>query len=401
MKHKKKITILGATGSIGQSTADVVCNSPDKFDVHAVTANINVKELADIAIKTNATKAIIADESRLQELKNALYDSDIECLAGHNEIEKCAGEKVDIVMNAIVGFAGLKPLVSAIRNKNNVAIANKEPIVAAGASIMELAKAHNVDILPVDSEHNAIYQVFENHNKDIIDKLILTASGGPFLDWKKEDIDRATPEQAIAHPNWDMGAKISVDSASMMNKALEIIEAAILFDMPAEKIDVVIHRQSVIHSIVSYKDGSMLSQMGQSDMRTPIAYALSWPDRLERGGDKLDIHEMSQLTFERPDTDKFPAISYAYKCLSLGQAACIAFNAANEVAVASFLNNEISFGDIMVCNTHAVDVLYPKHKETALKTIEDIEDLDHTIRHAIQEFIHSECSALTTRKINA
>ena len=401
MKQIKKITILGATGSIGQSTVDIICNAPDKFDVHAVTANLNVKDLADIARKTNAAKAVIADEKSLPSLKTYLSDTDIECLAGQDEIEICAGEKVDIVMNSIVGFAGLKPLVNAIRNKNNVAIANKEPLVAAGSYIMELVKEHNVKILPVDSEHNAIYQVFENHNKDKIDKLILTASGGPFLDWKKEDIDCATPEQAIAHPNWDMGAKISVDSASMMNKALEIIEAAILFDMPADKIDVVIHRQSVIHSIVSYKDGSMLSQMGQSDMRTPIAYALSCPERLERGGNKLDIHQMSQLTFERPDTNKFPAITYAYKCLSLGQAACIAFNASNEVAVASFLNNEISFGDIMVCNIHAVDVLYPKHKETALKTIEDIEDLDHTIRHAIKEFIHSECSAPTTRKINA
>ena len=401
MKQKKKITILGATGSIGQSTVDVVCNAPDKFDVHAVTANSNATELADIAIKTNAKKAIIAEISHLKTLESALSYTDIECLAGQEEIEKCAGENVDIVMNAIVGFAGLKPLVNAIRNKNNVAIANKEPLVAAGAYIMDLAKEYNVRILPVDSEHNAIYQVFENHNKDKIDKLILTASGGPFLDWRKEDIAGATPDQAIAHPNWDMGAKISVDSASMMNKALEIIEAAILFDMPAEKIDAVIHRQSVIHSIVSYKDGSMLSQMGQSDMRTPIAYALSWPERLEHGGDILDLNQISQLTFERPDTDKFPAITYAYKCLSLGQAACIAFNAANEVAVASFLNNEIPFGDIMACNTHAVDVLYPKHKETALKTIEDIEDLDHTIRHAIKEFIHSECSALTTRKINA
>ena len=401
MSIKKKITILGATGSIGQNTVDVICNSPDKFEVHAITANTDINALVEIAIKTNAKKAIIANQDSLDELTERLKHTKTQCLAGTEEIIACAGDPVDIVMNAIVGFAGLRPLVNAIKNKNNVAIANKEPLVAAGKNIMEMVGQNDVSVLPVDSEHNAIYQVFEEHNKSAIDKLILTASGGPFLDWDTDEMHSATPEQAVAHPNWTMGAKISVDSATMMNKALEIIEAAILFDMPAEQIDVVIHRQSVIHSIVSYKDGSMLSQMGHSDMRTPIAYALSWPDRLSKGGDILELDKLSQLTFEKPDKQKFPAIAYAYKCLALGQGACVAFNASNEIAVEYFLKGDISFGEIMQCNAYAVDVLHPKHHDKPLKTVEDIEELDHTIRHAIKEFIHSECSAQTKREINA
>lgn len=389
MTKKKTITILGVTGSVGQSTVDIVLNSHELFNVHAITANKNVTLLAESAKKLNADKAIIGDESLLDELKTLLQETEIKALAGSHAIEQCAGEQVDVVMCAIVGLAGLRPLIQALNHGNDVAIANKEPLVAAGALIKSIAAKTGATLLPVDSEHNAIFQVFEQHNKDKIDKLILTASGGPFLDWDKKAMAQASPEQACTHPNWDMGAKISVDSATMMNKALEIIEAAYLFNMPPEDIDVVIHRQSIVHSIVSYMDGSMLAQMGQSDMRTPIASALAWPNRLEKGGTLLDIAAIAELTFEKPDHQKFPAIPYAYKCLELGQAACLAFNASNEVAVEYFLNKKIKFGDIMKCNIHIIDVFFPQLPTNELKTVEDIEKLDHTVRQETKRFIAS------------
>lgn len=389
----KTVTILGATGSIGQSTADVICASPDLFEVHAVTANKNAVKLAKMAIKLNAKKAIIADISNKDALKELLKDTKIEVLAGQDAINSCSAEPVDLVVAAIIGFIGLKPIINALEQGTSVAIANKEPLVAAGDMIMSLAKKHGAQILPVDSEHNAIFQVFENDNKTQIDKLILTASGGPFLNWKAETMATATPEQAIAHPNWSMGAKISVDSATMMNKALEIIEAAYLFGMPAEQIDVAIHPQSVVHSIVSYKDGSMLAQMGKSDMRTPIASALAWPNRLDKGGDILDLHTLSNLSFDKPDLNKFPAIKYAYICLELGQTGCIAFNAANEVAVANFLDNKIAFGDIMKCVSNAIEVIHPNLPKTSLKTVEEIEKVDTIVRDATNAFICSNCTA--------
>ncbi len=370
---KKKITILGVTGSIGRNTVDVVNASSHLFNVHAVTANRNAKKLAEIAIKLGAKKAVIADSTYKEELETLLQDTPVTVQSGREAI------------------------IAALENKNNVAIANKEPLVAAGKMIMALAKAKGVNILPVDSEHNAIFQVLEENNKKQIDRLILTASGGPFLRWNKRDIQNATPEQAIAHPNWTMGAKISVDSATMMNKALEVIEAAHLFSMPPDKIEVVIHPQSTIHSIVSYKDGSMLAQMGASDMRTPIASALGWPKRLDKGGDILNLTALpSSLTFEKPDLEKFPSISYAYKCIELGQSACITLNAANEVAVARFLSGDIAFGDIMRCVSYSVNTFYPeldseKRNNITLKTVEEIEKLDIIIRQATNKFIDESC----------
>ncbi|MCK5383980.1 MAG: 1-deoxy-D-xylulose-5-phosphate reductoisomerase [Alphaproteobacteria bacterium] len=399
---KRCVSILGVTGSIGRSTIDVITNSPDLFDVYAVTAHKNVSRLAEIAKRLSAKKAIIADETQKEKLQSLLEGSSVTVEAGQNAVISAAGEKVDLVVAAIMGFAGLKPIIAALEQGNNVALANKEPLVAAGEMIMALAKENNANILPVDSEHNAIFQVFEEENRAQIDRLILTASGGPFLHWNKEEMDAATPEQAVAHPTWNMGAKISVDSATLMNKALEIIEAAHLFSMSADKIDVVIHPQSTIHSIVSYKDGSMLSQMGASDMRTPIASALGWPNRLDKGGNILDITMLTEgngLTFEKPDTDKFPSILYAYKCLELGQAACITLNAANEVAVARFLNHEIAFGDIMRCVTYSIDILLPKLAASkicgrnGLKTVGEIEKLDTIVRQATNEFIDISCKA--------
>ncbi|PCJ01202.1 MAG: 1-deoxy-D-xylulose-5-phosphate reductoisomerase [Alphaproteobacteria bacterium] len=386
MSSKKKITILGVTGSIGQSTMDVILSAPEMFDVQVISAHRNVTRLADAAIKLQAKQAIIADETQKPALQNLLKLHDIEVLAGSKAIEEAARTPVDLVMAAIMGFAGLRPILCALEQGTNVAIANKEPLVAAGALIMETTRKNNAKILPVDSEHNAIFQVLEEHNRPAIDKIILTASGGPFLNWSAEDIAAATPEQAIAHPNWTMGKKISVDSATMMNKALEIIEAIHLFNMSPDMIEVLIHPQSTIHSMVSYIDGSILSQMGASDMRTPIAYALAWPQRMDSAGNKLDLKTLSELTFQQPDFEKFPALSYAYKCIKLGQGACIALNAANEVAVDQFLNGKIGFSDIMKSVAYAVDEFYPEISTIALKTVEDIEELDNTVRQAVERY---------------
>jgi len=333
---------------------------------------------------------VIADESLKAALSALLSHTDIAVKSGQKAIEQAASEDVDLIMAAIMGFAGLRPIIKAIESGTNIAIANKEPLVAAGEMIMNLAKKTGAKILPVDSEHNAIFQVFENENRGAIDKITITASGGPFLNWSHEDIASATPEQAVNHPNWDMGAKISVDSASMMNKALEVIEAHYLFSMPPDQIDVIIHPQSVIHSMVSYTDGTTLAQMGASDMKTPIAYALGWPERMHKGGDKLDLKALSSLTFQPPNLDQFPALKLAYDCLEKGQGACITLNAANEIAVAAFLNNEISFSDIVKCVDFALEHHEQNLMTIAPKTVEDIEKLDNTIRHITLDYIQSE-----------
>lgn len=383
---RKKVTILGVTGSVGQSTAAVILRNPGYFKVECVTANSNAEQLADDAKRLNARHAVIADEQYLDKLTGLLDGSGISCSAGDDHISSCV-EDADIVMAAIVGFAGIRPILNALENGIDVAIANKEPLVAAGSLIMDTAKKNSARILPVDSEHNAIFQVFENHNKSEIDKIILTASGGPFLRRSQEQLAGVTPAQAVNHPNWNMGAKISVDSATMMNKALEIIEAYHLFNLPADKIDVLIHPQSVVHSMVSYKDGSTLAQMGDSDMCTPIASALSYPSRLPEGGKRLNFHEISELSFEKPDFEQFRALHYAYECLRLGQGACIALNAANEVAVDAFLNERIAFTDILKCVGFAVDTYYKGNETSEFSTIGDIEDFDHSTRKAVAEYI--------------
>ena len=394
MTDKKNITILGVTGSVGQSALQVITNTPEHFNVRAVTAYKNVQKLAESARILNAQCAIISDESQLADLQTLLEGSNIEAKAGQNAITQCTDQENDLVIAAIMGFAGLRPILNALNNGVNVAIANKEPLVAAGPLIIETAKRSDAQILPLDSEHNAIFQVFEKHNKDKIDKLILTASGGPFLDKQKDEVFNASIEQAVKHPNWSMGAKISVDSATMMNKALEIIEAAYLFEMDAQKIDVIIHPQSAIHSIVSYKDGSMLAQMGASDMRTPIAHALAWPNRLEQGGDMLALADtLSHMTFQKPDFDQFPALAHAYMCLERGTVACITFNAANEIAVEEFLQGNIQFGKIMHIIEHALDKIYPKFSSQQPKTVDEIEDFDQTVRQLTKSYIHSKHTA--------
>ena len=379
----KRISILGVTGSIGQSTQDVILSAPAAFTVDTITANSRVEELAQSAKILKARRVIIADEGKEDALRGLLKGTGISVLSGKAAIERAVGPDTDITMAAISGIAGLKPLMGAIQNSKIVAIANKEPIVAAGVLVKEAAKKYGTKILPVDSEHNAVFQVFDEAQKDHIQRIILTASGGPFLNASKEEMDAATPEQALKHPNWDMGAKISIDSATMMNKALEVIEAALLFDMPGDKIDVLIHPQSVVHSMVEYDDGSVLAQMGASDMRTPISYALAWPDRMSTPGERLDFEKFSQLEFLPPDMQRFPALKLAYACLEEGAEACLTMNAANEVAVEAFLRKEIGFGDILNCVNFALE----NRARFDLKTIDDIEKADEAVRELVSSYL--------------
>lgn len=387
MSSKRKISIFGATGSIGQSTADVIMANQDQFCVECVSAHNNVELLAQTALRLSAREAIIANVQKRDALEALLKGTNIIVRAGSDAIDSAAGGDYDLMVAGIMGFAGLRPILNAVNSGIDVAIANKEPLVAAGDMIMTLAAKTGSKILPVDSEHNAVFQVFEKHNVAAIEKIILTASGGPFLHRSVDDVYNATVAQALKHPNWAMGRKISIDSATMMNKALEIIEAKYLFGLDRHKIDVVIHPQSTIHSMVSYVDGSVLCQMGASDMRTPIASALGWPNRIQSGGEKLDIQKMSCLEFLTPDFERFPALSLAYEALGLGQGACIALNAANEVAVDLFLSEKIKFGQIIELNRHALDVIYPKVCDYSLNSLEDIEKLDNTVRQLILDYI--------------
>lgn len=379
MSHKM-VTLLGSTGSIGTNTIDLIAAHPDQYRVRALTAGKNVPLLAAQAKALQPEFVAIADPALWHDLQSALSGTGITCGAGESAILEAAAMTTDICVAAIVGFAGLKPVLTAIRHAKAVAIANKEPLVAAGRLVLDLAEDFGTKILPVDSEHNAIFQVFENHHRDQIKKIILTASGGPFRTWDSDRIKTATVDQALAHPNWTMGAKISVDSASLMNKALEVIEAHYLFAMPAEQIDVIIHPQSIIHSMVEYRDGSVLAQLGAPDMRTPIAYALAYPDRMPTTGNTLDWEKLSTLQFEKPDRQKFRALQLAYDCLAAGPAHQIALNAANEIAVQKFLDREIAFGDIIPLIEHGLSRV-PAAASPA--TLGDIVALDAEIRRAV------------------
>ena len=379
----KSVSILGVTGSVGQSTADVIAHNAAMFDVDVVTANNDVSGLAQAAQRLNAKRAVIADISQENALQDALKGSGIAALAGQDALEHAVGTGTDICVAAISGIAGLKPLMGALKNSKAVAIANKEPLVAAGELVIAEARKYGCKILPIDSEHNAIFQVFDEQHKSGIRKILLTASGGPFLGWGSDRLSAVTPEEAVKHPNWDMGAKISVDSATMMNKALEVIEAYVLFDLPAEQIEVVLHPQSIVHSMVEYKDGSVLSQMGPSDMRTPIAYALGYPARIETPGAFLDFSTGQNLSFEKVSAGDFLALDLAYKALSMGQGACLALNAANEVAVAAFLDGKIGFTDICKVNAHALDHI----PDMALNSLDSISEADHAVRRVASTYI--------------
>lgn len=342
----RRVTILGSTGSVGRSTVDLIAREPERFPVEALTAQSNVALLAEQAISLNAALAVIGDETLLSELRERLAGTGVKAAAGTGAIVEAAERPADWVMAAIVGAAGLEPTLAAVRRGALVALANKESLVCAGPLVMREAALRGATILPVDSEHNAIFQVFDFDAPDSIDRVILTASGGPFRTLNLSEMREVTPAQAIAHPVWSMGAKISVDSATLMNKGLELIEASFLFALPEAKIEVLIHPQSVIHSMVSYVDGSVLAQLGTPDMRTPIGVALAWPGRMPTPAARLDLAAIAKLTFEVPDFARFPALNLTRQALQSGGSAPTILNAANEVAVDAFLKGRIGFLDI-------------------------------------------------------
>ena len=342
----RKVVVLGSTGSIGVSTLDLFAQAQLDVEILALTAGRNVEKLAEQARRWRPRITVIADPALLGDLRHRLAGSGVEAAAGPSAVVEAAGMGADWVMSAIVGAAGLAPTLAAARTGAVIALANKESLVCAGPELLAIAQAAGGSVIPVDSEHSAIFQVLQRDCLDRVARLILTASGGPFRTWSLEAMAEATPAQAVAHPNWSMGAKISVDSATMMNKGLEMIEASYLFDTPQERIDVVIHPQSVIHSLVEYADGSTLAQLGPPDMRSPISCAYSWPQRLSWPAKPLNLAAYGSLTFEEPDLDRFPSIAIAREALRLGGGAPAAMNAANEVAVAAFLDHQIGFLDI-------------------------------------------------------
>lgn len=382
---KKSISVLGSTGSIGCNTIDLIERSPERFSVKALTANHNVTLLAEQARRLRASLAVVADETRYGLLKQALAGSGIEVAAGRQAIIEAAELESDFVMACIVGAAGLEPTLAAVRRGAAVGLANKECLVSAGDLFMREVKDHGAQLLPVDSEHNAIYQVFDFDDVENVEKIILTASGGPFRTWTKAQMERATPEQAVAHPVWSMGAKISVDSATLMNKGLELIEAYHLFPVGIDQIDILVHPQSVIHSMVGYIDGSVLAQLGTPDMRTPIAYTLAWPSRVATPSPRLDLADIASLTFEEPDLDRFPSISVAREAVLNGGCRACVMNAVNEVAVESFLKGGIGFLDITRVVTGVLEDLAPGQ----IDNLQDVYFIDEKARTLADALIKS------------
>lgn len=396
-RKSRKITILGSTGSIGQSTTDLLSFASAKGEtehqVVALTANRNIELLAEQAREFRPEFVAVADESLGDDLRAALSGLDIETGAGAAAVEEAASRDADWVMAAIVGAAGLKPTLKAAERGADIALANKECLVCAGEVVTAAIEKAGGALLPVDSEHNAIFQVFEFDNPERVSRLILTASGGPFRTWKKEEMAAATPAQAVAHPNWSMGAKISVDSATMMNKGLELIEAAHIFPVHHEQIDILVHPQSVIHSMVEYVDGSVLAQLGAPDMRTPIASTLAWPDRMESPSAKLDLAEVASLTFENPDLERFSALRLAREAIAAGGVMPAALNAANEVAVAAFLDGAIKFLDIPAISEQVLDMTGRRNLAASLSTLEEVIDADEMARQMAEECVAARAAA--------
>jgi len=384
---RRRIAILGATGSIGKSTLDLIERSPERFEVVAVTAATNSEALADIARRTGAKLAVVADDARLSDLQVRLAGTDCRAASGEQALIDAATVDADLVIAAIVGCAGLKPVMAAVEAGRTVALANKEALVTAGELMTGAAARHGAILLPVDSEHNAIFQCLAGSHKDDVARIILTASGGPFRTASVETIAAATPEQAVAHPNWSMGAKISVDSATLMNKGLELIEAHYLFGLPSNRIDILIHPQSVIHSMVEFVDGSVLAQLGSPDMRIPIAYALAWPERMETPAQRLDLAAVARLDFEAPDVGRFPALRVVREALEAGGAAPIVLNAANEVAVASFLSGEIRFTDIV----RVVEEALGDAQARAPQSVGDVLEIDRVTRSRVRTLMKDSC----------
>ena len=372
----RTISILGATGSVGASTLDLIRHERDKWRVVALTANCQAEELAKLAREFSAEIAVVADESCLPALRDALAGSGIETAGGPTALIEAASRPADLTLAAIVGCAGLAPTMAAIEQGRTVALANKEALVSAGEVMIAAVSRHDATLLPVDSEHNAIFQCLAGNSLDHVSSITLTASGGPFRDWSLEQLHAATPAQAVKHPNWDMGAKISVDSATMMNKGLELIEAHYLFPVGLEKLRIIIHPQSVVHSMVEYRDGSTLAQLGPSDMRVPIASCLAWPARMDTPCAPLDLAALGALTFRAADELRFPATRIAREVAQAGGAAPAVLNAANEVAVAAFLDSQIAFTRITVM----VEQVLARYAPAAPASLADVFAIDAEAR---------------------
>jgi 1-deoxy-D-xylulose-5-phosphate reductoisomerase len=377
----RSLSIFGATGSVGLSTLDLVRQHRDQYRVVALTANSNAADLAALAKEFDAEVAVVADEAAYPALKDALAGSSIKAAAGEAALIEAAQRGADWTMAAIVGCAGLKPTLAAIEMGKTVALANKEALVAAGALMMAAVARAGAILLPVDSEHNAIFQCLAGGRIDQVRKITLTASGGPFREFTLEQMRQVTPAQAVAHPNWDMGAKISVDSATMMNKGLELIEAHHLFPVGLDKIDILVHPQSVIHSMVEYADCSTLAQLGSPDMRIPIASALAWPERIATDCKPLDLASIGRLDFEQPDFERFPALNLARQAICDGGANPAILNAANEIAVAAFLAGQIGFLDIAAVGAEAV----AGYRPPAPETLDDLFSIDAEARRYAQK----------------
>lgn len=380
VREKKRITLLGATGTIGKNTLSIVETHPDAFCIEALTAGDNVAELAALARKFSPRRAVIANPALYLELKEALAGTRIEPAAGEAAMCDAASAPADIVMSAIVGSAGLNPTLAAIRSGKTIALANKECLVCAGNLMNREVQKHGAKLIPVDSEHNAIFQLFDDEHPEYIESVTLTASGGPFRNFTLEQMKSITPEQAVKHPNWTMGAKISVDSATLMNKGLEMIEAFYLFPLRAEQIQAIIHPQSIVHCLVSMIDGSVLAQMSHPDMRTPIAYALSWPERIATPVKKLNFADIGALEFAAPDETRFPALALARQALEAGGNAPTILSAANEIAVGRFLKGELGFLGI----AKIVEQTLAKSDNRELTSIDDVLACDQEARNIAQ-----------------
>ena len=384
-KKKRQIAILGSTGSIGTQTLQVVEEHPECFEVYAITANSRVDDLIAQARKFMPEAAVIADETKYPKLKEALADLPIKVYGGYEAIcQIVEAGPIDVVVTAMVGFSGLRPTINAIKAGKAIALANKETMVVAGELINALAMEYKTPILPVDSEHSAIFQCLAGEMHNRVEKLILTASGGPFRTFTKEQLEHVTKEQALKHPNWSMGAKITIDSATMMNKGFEVMEAKWLFGVGASDIEVVVHPQSVIHSMVQFEDGAIKAQLGTPDMRLPIMYALTYPNRLSSSFERIDWRKTEELTFEEPNMELFPNLRHAYEALARGGNIPCVVNAANEICVAAFLNDRIKFTDMPRLIERAMNEAHYILKPT----LEDYLETDKEIRRRVEEWIN-------------
>ena len=389
MSDVKRIAILGSTGSIGEQTLSVVEAFPERYEVAALAAGRNVAKLAEQVRRFRPSIVSLAEPADASALRDRLQGVEVEIFSGDAGLRAVAEAPADLVVAGLVGAVGLEPTLAAIRAGRDIALANKEVMVMAGALVLREVQAHSVELLPVDSEHSAIFQALAGQRTEDVARLILTASGGPFRTWSTEQMADATREQALKHPNWDMGPKITIDSATLMNKGLEVVEARWLFDVPPERVDVVVHPQSIIHSMVEYRDGSVLAQLGLPNMRTPIAVALAHPERLPLDLPRLDLAAMGRLDFESPDPKRFPCLELAYEAVRGDEAGPAVLNAANEVSVAAFLAGEISFPAIAETNRAVLDAHLAGSTLSGLRDLEDVMAADSWARARAREWLAS------------